>query len=181
MGGVVFLSGRDILESVARVIVPADYFFGSLCPLLVEAGKAAVGKWLAPDEFKPVTIDDYVKMRSIDLEMFKAMQDKGGVGYPWVDAITRLMRPAVAGIVLSTWAWLHAQGGTDAGAADAFAGAVGFYLFVIGPCSMPERRRSSDHHGSTTTAQSADHSGVGLRGQAGKTDIRARTDIEDAY
>ncbi|MBK6403215.1 MAG: hypothetical protein IPP18_17930 [Rhodocyclaceae bacterium] len=103
--------------------------FSALGPLLVEAGKAAVGKWLAPDEFKPVTIDDYVKMRSIDLEMFKAMQDKGGVGYPWVDAITRLMRPAVAGIVLSTWAWLHAQGGTDAGAADAFAGAVGFYLF----------------------------------------------------
>ncbi len=103
--------------------------FSALGPLLVEAGKAAVSKWLAPDEFKPVTIDDYVKMRSIDLEMFKAMQDKGGVGYPWVDAITRLMRPAVAGIVLSTWAWLHAQGGTDAGAADAFAGAVGFYLF----------------------------------------------------
>lgn len=102
----------------------------ALAPLLVDGGKALIGKYLAPDEFKPSNIDDYVKMRETDLGMFKAMQDAGSsASYPWVDAIVRLMRPCVALTVLLTWASLHAQGGPDAASADAFAGAVGFYLF----------------------------------------------------
>lgn len=103
--------------------------FAALAPLLVDGGKALIGKYLAPEEFKPSNADDYLKMRAHDLEMFKAMQDTGSAAYPWVDAIVRLMRPAVAMVVLLTWASLHAQGGPDAGAADQFAGAVGFYLF----------------------------------------------------
>jgi uracil-DNA glycosylase len=99
-------------------------------PLAVEAGKALINKYLAPGEFKPATIDQYVKMREIDLEMFKALNDAGGsnASYPWVDAIVRLMRPTVAVIVLGTWAWSKLAG-TPSEAIDNFAAAIGFYLF----------------------------------------------------
>jgi hypothetical protein len=99
-------------------------------PLAVEAGKALINKYLSPGEFKPATIDQYVKMREIDLEMFKALNDAGGsnASYPWVDAIVRLMRPTVAVIVLGTWAWSKLAG-TPSEAIDNFAAAIGFYLF----------------------------------------------------
>jgi len=99
-------------------------------PLAVEAGKALINKYMAPSEFKPATIDQYVKMREIDLEMFKALNEAGGsnASYPWVDAIVRLMRPAVAVIVLGTWAWSKLAG-TPSEAIDSFAAAIGFYLF----------------------------------------------------
>ena len=99
-------------------------------PLAVEAGKALINKYMAPSEFKPATIDQYVKMREIDLEMFKALNEAGGsnVSYPWVDAIVRLMRPTVAVIVLGTWAYSKLAG-TPSEAIDSFAAAIGFYLF----------------------------------------------------
>jgi hypothetical protein len=99
-------------------------------PLAVEAGKALINKYMAPGEFKPATIDQYVKMREIDLEMFKALNEAGGsnVSYPWVDAIVRLMRPTVAVIVLGTWAYSKLAG-TPSEAIDSFAAAIGFYLF----------------------------------------------------
>jgi len=99
-------------------------------PLAVEAGKALINKYMSPSEFKPATIDQYVKMREIDLEMFKALNEAGGsnASYPWVDAIVRLMRPTVAVIVLGTWAWSKLAG-TPSEAIDSFAAAIGFYLF----------------------------------------------------
>lgn len=99
-------------------------------PLVVDAGKAAVQKWMAPDEFKPVKIEDYLAMRQHDLEMFKAMNEAGGTNpsYPWVEAIVRLMRPGIALAVIGTWAALKLQG-VDSTAVDSFAAAIGFYLF----------------------------------------------------
>jgi hypothetical protein len=99
-------------------------------PLAVEAGKALINKYMAPGEFKPATIEQYVKMREIDLEMFKALNEAGGsnASYPWVDAIVRLMRPTVAVIVLGTWAYSKLAG-TPSEAIDSFAAAIGFYLF----------------------------------------------------
>lgn len=68
-------------------------------------------------------------MRNVDLEMFKAMNNAGGgTTYPWVEAIVRLMRPAVAAIVLGTWAFMEVTGDSSATVAN-FASAVGFYLF----------------------------------------------------
>jgi hypothetical protein len=101
-----------------------------LGPLVVDGGKALINKYLSPSEFKPATIDQYVKMREIDLEMFKALNDAGGsnVSYPWVDAVVRLMRPTVAVIVLGTWAYSKLMG-TPSEAIDNFAAAIGFYLF----------------------------------------------------
>ena len=99
-------------------------------PLAVDAGKALINKFLAPSEFKPATIDQYVQMRQLDLQMFEAMNNAGGSGqsYLWVEAIVRLMRPTVAALVLLTWAYSKIYG-EPSEAIDNFAAAIGFYLF----------------------------------------------------
>jgi len=106
----------------------------ALAPLGVELGKSLISRFLGQSDFKPANIDDYLKMRGIDLDMFKAMNDAGGANpsYPWVEAIVRLQRPFVATIALTVWAYTHLSGGFgDATNADVnqFASAVGFYLF----------------------------------------------------
>jgi hypothetical protein len=99
-------------------------------PLAVDLGKSLIGRFIQTDTYKPVNVDEYVKMRQLDLDMFKAMNDAGGTNpsYPWVEAAVRLMRPAVGVIVLGTWAYLEVQGQTSDSVSN-FASAVGFYLF----------------------------------------------------
>ena len=81
----------------------------ALGPLAVDLGKSLINRFVAADQFKPATIDEYAKMRQLDLDMFKAMNDAGGQNesYPWVEAIVRLMRPGVAAVVLITWATMN--------------------------------------------------------------------------
>lgn len=102
----------------------------ALGPLAVDLGKSLIGRFIQTDNYKPVNVDEYVKMRQLDLEMFKAMNDAGGTNpsYPWVEAAVRLMRPAVGIIVLGTWAYLEMTGKTSESVSN-FASAVGFYLF----------------------------------------------------
>ena len=102
----------------------------ALGPLAVDLGKSLIGRFISPDGFKPTNIYDYTKMKSVDLEMFKAMNDAGGTNpsYPWVEAVIRLMRPGVAIIVLGTWAYMEMTGDASAAVAN-FASSVGFYLF----------------------------------------------------
>lgn len=102
----------------------------ALGPLAVDLGKALIGKYVQTDTYKPVNVDEYVRMRQLDIDMFKAMNDAGGTNpsYPWVEAIVRLMRPAVAAIVLGTWATVKLSGQSN-DSVDNFAAAVGFYLF----------------------------------------------------
>lgn len=102
----------------------------ALGPLAVDFGKSLIGRFIQTDSYKPVNIDEYAKMRQLDLEAFKAINDAGGANpsYPWVEAIVRLMRPAVALVVLGTWAALKLQGQSSE-TVDNFAAAVGFYLF----------------------------------------------------
>ena len=102
----------------------------ALGPLAVDLGKSLIGRFIQTDIYKPVNVDEYVKMRQLDLDMFKAMNDAGGTNpsYPWVEAAVRLMRPAVGVIVLGTWAYLKINN-IDSESVDNFAGAVGFYLF----------------------------------------------------
>lgn len=99
-------------------------------PLAVDLGKSLIARFVAPDEFKPATIEQYTQMRQIDLDMFKAMNDAGGTNpsYPWVEAVVRLMRPSIALIVLGTWAYLELSGGANDTVSN-FASAIGFYLF----------------------------------------------------
>jgi hypothetical protein len=99
-------------------------------PLIVDLGKSLIGKFIQTDTYRPVNVDEYAKMRQLDLDMFKAMNEAGGSNpsYPWVEAIVRLMRPGVALVVLSTWAMLTLNG-QSSNSVDNFAAAVGFYLF----------------------------------------------------
>ena len=99
-------------------------------PLAVDLGKSLISRFIQTDGYKPTNITEYVRMRELDLNMFKAMNDAGGANpsYPWVEAIVRLMRPGVALIVLMTWATLKLNDQSSE-SVDNFAAAVGFYLF----------------------------------------------------
>ncbi len=102
----------------------------AFAPLVVDLGKSLISRFVAPAEFKPATIEQYVQMRQLDLDMFKAMNDAGGTNpsYPWVEAVVRLMRPSIAIIVLGTWSYLELNGGANDTVSN-FASAIGFYLF----------------------------------------------------
>ena len=102
----------------------------ALGPLAVDLGKSLIGRFIQKDGYKPVNITEYTKIRELDLEVFKAMNDAGGTNasYPWVEAVVRLMRPTVGLVVLGTWAYLKLNG-VASESVDNFAGAVGFYLF----------------------------------------------------
>ena len=103
----------------------------ALGPLAVDLGKSLIGRFIQTDTYKPVNVDEYVKMRQLDLDMFKAMNDAGGTNpsYPWVEAAVRLMRPCIAILVIGTWAYLQATGQATE-SLDSFAAAIGFYLFA---------------------------------------------------
>ncbi len=99
-------------------------------PLVVDLGKSLIARFVAPEEFKPATIEQYTQMRQVDLDMFKAMNEAGGSNpsYPWVEAVVRLMRPSIALIVLGTWCYMEIVGDASDTVSN-FASAVGFYLF----------------------------------------------------
>jgi hypothetical protein len=103
----------------------------ALGPLAVDLGKSLIGRFIQTDNYKPVNVDEYVKMRQLDLDMFKAMNEAGGTNpsYPWVEAAVRLMRPCIALLVIGTWAYLQATGQATE-SLDSFAAAIGFYLFA---------------------------------------------------
>ncbi len=101
----------------------------ALGPLAVDLGKALIGKFIGAD-FKPASVADWLAMQNADLDKFKAINSAAGSNpsYPWVEAIIRLQRPAVAAGVLIVWG-LDRLGPAPSGAVDNFAGAIGFYLF----------------------------------------------------
>lgn len=100
----------------------------ALLPLGVEAGKAAIQKWLAPEQVKPVDFAQFLELQRLDLDKFKAMQGGDTVAFPWVEAVRQLQRPVFAAVVLGAWAVQAYQGEPSATVAN-MAGAVGFYLF----------------------------------------------------
>jgi hypothetical protein len=102
----------------------------ALGPLAVDLGKSLIGRFIQTDVYKPTNIAEYTQMRQTDLAMFQAMNAAGSTGttYPWVEAVVRLMRPAVGTIVLGTWAFMELSG-QDSASVNNFASAVGFYLF----------------------------------------------------
>lgn len=99
-------------------------------PVVVDLGKSLINKFVAPDQFKPATIEQYTQMKNIDLEFFKVMNEVGGgnPSYPWVEAIVRLMRPIIGIMVLAVWCYTVASGNMN-DQVNNFASAVGFYLF----------------------------------------------------
>jgi hypothetical protein len=102
----------------------------AFAPVVVDLGKSLINKFIAPDQFKPATIEQYTQMKNIDLEFFKVMNEvgAGNTSYPWVEAIVRLMRPLIGLMVLGVWCYTVATG-TMSDQVNNFASAVGFYLF----------------------------------------------------
>lgn len=101
----------------------------ALGPLVVDAGKAAIGKYIG-GEFKPANVADWVTMQNMEIQRFTAINQAGGANpsYLWVEAVIRMQRPAVAAIALGVWAYTRIQG-VPSDAVDNFAAAIGFYLF----------------------------------------------------
>lgn len=99
-------------------------------PLAVELGKSLISRFIAPAEFKPATVEQWATMQDVQLRLFEAMNAAGGTNpsYPWVEAIVRLQRPAVALLALGTWVYSRTYG-VPSEAVDNFAAAIGFYLF----------------------------------------------------
>ena len=118
------------LKNYKENIIDPVTILAALGPLSVDLGKSLINRFVAPDQFKPATIEQYAQMKQIDLEFFKVMNEAGGgnPSYPWVEAIVRLMRPFIGLLVLATWATMHLQG-IATPEVDNFASAVGFYLF----------------------------------------------------
>ncbi len=100
----------------------------ALLPLGVEAGKAAIQRWIAPDQVKPMSYAEQLQGRAQDIQLFQAMQGGEGGTYPWVAAVRQLQRPLFAAVVTAVWAY-QATGGTVSDSVANMAGAVGFYLF----------------------------------------------------
>ena len=102
----------------------------TFAPLVLELGKSVINRFITPDTYKPQNVDEYVKMKQLDLDMFKAINDAGGTNasYPWVEAIVRLQRPLVAAVALATWSYTHLAG-IASPEVDDFCSAIGFYLF----------------------------------------------------
>lgn len=102
----------------------------ALGPLAVDLGKSLIGRFIQKDDYKPVNIGEYIQMKQADIDMFRALNEAGGSNpsYLWVEAIVRLQRPAVAVMVLGTWAYLKLTNQSSE-AVDNFAACIGFYLF----------------------------------------------------
>lgn len=102
----------------------------AFAPVVMDLGKSLINKFIAPDVFKPATIEQYAQMKNIDLEFFKVMNEagSGNPSYPWVEALVRIMRPLIGLLVLSTWVFTVVSGNPSQ-EVNNFASAVGFYLF----------------------------------------------------
>jgi hypothetical protein len=100
----------------------------ALLPLAVEAGKAAINRWIVPDTIKPGTFAEFLELRRLEVDQWRAMQGGDGISYPWVEAIRQLQRPAFAAAVVGVWAW-QASTAVPSDTVANMAGAVGFYLF----------------------------------------------------
>lgn len=100
----------------------------ALLPVVVEGGKYAVQKWLAPESVKPGTFAEFLQLRALDLDQFKALQGGDGETYRWVAAVRQLQRPVVVVGVVATWCWQAASGEVSPMVGN-MASSVGFYLF----------------------------------------------------
>jgi len=104
-------------------------------PVAVEAGKALIQRFIAPSDFRPVSIGDYVAKLEADTKLFAALNNAGmsGPAYPWVSAIIQLQRPVV--VVLATSAAIYATVADHKLPLEqvktiyTMAGSVWFYLF----------------------------------------------------
>lgn len=99
--------------------------FAAFAPVLVDAGKAAVQKWIAPERAKPLTVGEQVDLERVEVDRLRVLAelDKPGEVSRWVNDVRAMMRPFVA--VSVTLGYLYAPEKVDA----FLVSCVWFYLF----------------------------------------------------
>lgn len=98
-------------------------------PLGVEAGKALIQRYIAPDQVKPLDLPQLLQLKQIELQQWQAMQGGDAPSYPWVAAIRQLQRPFFVSIIVTTWCVQVLSAGQASDAVTNMASAAGFYLF----------------------------------------------------
>lgn len=97
----------------------------AFAPVLVDAGKAVVQKYIAPERAKPLTVGEQVELERAEVERLRVLSemDKAGDCSRWVNDVRAMMRPFVA--VSVTLGYLYAPEKVDA----FLVSCVWFYLF----------------------------------------------------
>jgi hypothetical protein len=101
--------------------------FAAFAPVAVEAGKAIVQRYIAPESVKPVSIDEQVQLEKSDIERLRALAelDKPADNVsPWVNNMRACVRPFVAASVTIKWCIAPQNA-----ALDFMVASVWFYLF----------------------------------------------------
>lgn len=99
----------------------------AFAPIAIDAGKAAVQRWIAPERVKAMTITEAIQLEQVEIDRLRVIADLDRPSEkvsPWVADIRALMRPMIALVVTVSWA----VNPESAGAALA-AQSVWFYLF----------------------------------------------------
>ena len=96
-------------------------------PVAIDAGKAAVQRWIAPDNVKPLTVAEALQLEQAEVDRLRVLAelDKPSEKIsPWVANVRAMMRPTIAVIVTIRWAMTP-----ESVEAALTAQTVWFYLF----------------------------------------------------
>lgn len=96
-------------------------------PVVVEAGKAAVQRFIAPDVVKPLTVDEQLKLEQSDVDRLRVIAELDRPAenvHAWVNDVRAMMRPFVAVSVTVKWCIAPQNASLDF-----MVGSVWFYLF----------------------------------------------------
>lgn len=96
-------------------------------PVVVEAGKAAVQRFIAPDYVRPTSVADKVALDAADTDRLRVIADLDKPGADvsrWVNNVRAMLRPTIA--VMVTTKWCIAP---QTAALDFMVSSVWFYLF----------------------------------------------------
>ena len=98
-----------------------------VAPVVVDAGKALVNRYITPDAVKPANFGEALEIAKLDMERFKVLQeaDKPADNVsPIVGDIRALQRPMIAFAVTLKWCVAPQNA-----ALDFMVSSVWFYLF----------------------------------------------------
>lgn len=99
----------------------------AFAPVAIDAGKAVVNRWIAPDKIKPMTVAEAIQLEQVDIDRLKALAELDRPAEnisQWVADFRAAMRPGIAVIVAFAWAIRPDDPATAFGAQ-----CVWFYLF----------------------------------------------------
>lgn len=99
----------------------------AFAPVAIDAGRAAVQRWIAPERVRPMSIGEAVQLEQAEIDRLKVIADLDRPGEKvsaWVANIRALMRPTIAVMVTAAWMYNPESPGVVMAAQS-----VWFYLF----------------------------------------------------